>query len=326
MNNSDLVSVIVPVYKVENYLRDCLDSIVNQTYKNLEIILVDDGSPDKSGAICEEYARKDPRITVYHTENKGQAHARNFALDRCRGDYITFIDSDDIARNNYVERLFTLMNDYNADMSAFSAVSFSNLHEGGGGYKIETFCLPPQEIIRGHLYQSQKAPHTGPHCKLFKRKVVENVRFPVGLIYEDLATVYRFISQCERVVFSTEKLYLYRVYFGSTMRQSYKPKMFYSCIQVSQKLYSDIKENFPELEKAAASRAFSVNRAIYFQIPRALKQERLQVWREMKKYRKTVILDPHARKRERLAALLSYSGPEIFHLFAGLYRRWQMRS
>ena len=133
MNNNNLVSVIVPVYKVENYLRDCLDSIVNQTYKNLEIILVDDGSPDQSGAICEEYARKDPLITVYHTENKGQAHARNFALDRCRGDYVTFIDSDDIAKNNYVERLYTLMNEYNADMSAFAAEKFSNLHEEGGG-------------------------------------------------------------------------------------------------------------------------------------------------------------------------------------------------
>ncbi|MBQ7576959.1 MAG: hypothetical protein IJT21_01690 [Synergistaceae bacterium] len=109
------------------------------------------------------------------------------------------------------------------------------------------------------------------------------------------------------------------------MRQSYTPKML-SCIPVSQKLYSDIKENFPELEKAAASRAFSMNRVGYFQIPRALKHERMQVWQEMTKYRKTVIFDSHARKRERLAALLSYSGPEIFHLFAGLYRRWQMRS
>ena len=133
--NNELVSVIVPVYKVENYLRDCLDSIINQTYTNLEIILVDDGSPDKSGEICEEYARKDSRITVYHTENKGQAHARNYGLDRCRGDYITFIDSDDIAKINYVEKLFSLLKDYDSDMSACSVVKFSNLHEGGGGGK-----------------------------------------------------------------------------------------------------------------------------------------------------------------------------------------------
>ena len=131
--NNELISVIVPVYKVENYLRECLDSIINQTYKNLEIILVDDGSPDKSGEICDEYALKDSRITVYHTENKGQAHARNYGLDRCRGDYITFIDSDDIVKNSYVEKLFALLKYYDSDMSACSVERFSNLHEGGGG-------------------------------------------------------------------------------------------------------------------------------------------------------------------------------------------------
>ena len=103
MNNQPLLSVIIPVYKVEKYLRRCLDSIVNQTYKNLEIILVDDGSPDNSGKICDEYAQNDKRIKVIHQKNKGQGAARNTGIIAANGELITFVDSDDWIENNTYE-------------------------------------------------------------------------------------------------------------------------------------------------------------------------------------------------------------------------------
>lgn len=105
----ELVSIIVPVYKVEEYIRPCLDSLINQTYTNLEIILVDDGSPDNSGQICEEYAQKDSRITVLHKENGGMSDARNFAAPRVHGEYLTFVDSDDVIKLNLVETLLELL-------------------------------------------------------------------------------------------------------------------------------------------------------------------------------------------------------------------------
>ena len=121
---NDLVSVIVPIYKVEEYLRECVDSIINQTYKNLEIILVDDGSPDKCGEICDEYARNDSRITVYHKENGGLSDARNYGIDRCNGEYITFVDSDDVLKSNFVETLMGLIEEYDADVAVSGVKNF----------------------------------------------------------------------------------------------------------------------------------------------------------------------------------------------------------
>ena len=323
-----LVSVIVPVYKVEPYLRECLDSIITQTYTNLEIILVDDGSPDNSGQICEDYARKDSRITVYHKENGGQAEARNYALDRCNGEYITFTDSDDIMKNNLVEAHMSLAEKYGADITLSPNRKFHELLTWGGGTRQESDseegCIPVHEALENLLYQN-RIFRAGPFNKIHRRAVFNGIRFPVGLIYEDLGTTYRTYFNCKMLAFTTEELYGYRIYGGSTMRQAYTPKML-SCIEISRQLYRDISERYPDLEAAAASRAFSVNRCVYFQLPRERKEERLKVWDEMAKYRKTVISDPKARKRERLAALLSYAGPGAFHLLSGLYRRWQMRA
>ena len=132
-SRNNLVSVIVPIYKVEEYLRECVDSITGQTYKNLEIILVDDGSPDRCGEICEEYARNDKRITVYHKENGGLSDARNYGMARSHGEYITFVDSDDVIRADFVETLMGLIHKHDADISVASLVSFRNSAEWGGG-------------------------------------------------------------------------------------------------------------------------------------------------------------------------------------------------
>ena len=129
----DLVSVIVPVYKVEEYIRECLDSITGQTYKNLEIILVDDGSPDSSGEICEEYARNDSRITVYHKENGGLSDARNYGIARAHGEFLTFVDSDDVIKSNFVETLLGLIHKYDADIATAPFVNFRNYADWGGG-------------------------------------------------------------------------------------------------------------------------------------------------------------------------------------------------
>ena len=107
-SNEPLISVIIPVYKVEKYLNKCVDSVLNQTYKNLEIILVDDGSPDKCPEICDEYAKKDDRIKIIHKQNGGLSDARNVGIEKSTGEYITFIDSDDYVDSNYIEQLYKL--------------------------------------------------------------------------------------------------------------------------------------------------------------------------------------------------------------------------
>lgn len=132
--HENLVSVVVPVYKVEEYLRECIDSIISQTYTHLEIILVDDGSPDTCGKICEEYALNDSRITVYHKDNGGLSDARNYGMARSHGEFITFVDSDDIIMPNFVETLMNLIHEHDADIATSSFFSFRNsTYRGGGG-------------------------------------------------------------------------------------------------------------------------------------------------------------------------------------------------
>lgn len=319
---NNLVSVIVPVYKVEEYLRECIDSIINQTYKNLEIILVDDGSPDKCGEICEEYARNDSRITVYHKENGGLSDARNYGIKRCNGEYITFVDSDDVIKANLVETLMVLIHKYDADVSASSCVKFTKLPDWSKSSQAEDYSLSTHDIMREMLYQG-RAGH-GAYAKIYSREVWSDAEFPKGIYYEDAATIYKIIFRSRRIALTYEKLYGYRTRHDSQSKSSVSPKIL-DVIPVSQQYYSAVTERFPDLKRAASSRAFSLNRSAYLTLPFSSKKERMQLWEEMKKYRSAIIFDPKARKRERIAALLSYLGADIFHiLFSKLYMKWQL--
>lgn len=317
-----LISVVVPVYNVENELSECIESIIFQSYQNLEILLVDDGATDKSGAICDEYADKDSRISVFHKKNGGISDARNYGISRCNGTYILCVDSDDILRNTHIETLFSLVSKYNAEMAI---CTYQKFHESSQLFEesiVETGVVSPAEALEHLLYQS-RVFHTGANCKLYHRELFKNVAYPKGLICEDLATTYKLMIKTKRIAFTTEKLYGYRIRPKSLMRQEFSPLKM-SCIPVSQQLYNDITHDFPQLINAVSSRAFSCNRAVYLQIPSKMKKERDAVWQEMKKYRGTVIKDKKARKSERIIALLSYLGQTILGLFSYLYRRQQM--
>ena len=150
------------------------------------------------------------------------------------------------------------------------------------------------------------------------------IDFPIGFYYEDLATIYKLMFKCSKIVSTNQILYGYRIRNKSIMRQGYSEKMM-SCIPISLELYKDISNTYPILEKAAASRAFSVNRSIYLQIPYNKKNERKQIWFEMKKYRKTVLFDKNARKRERMVALFSYLGADAMMLLSSAYKKQQMK-
>lgn len=325
MQKRPLVSVIVPIYKVEKELEECVDSILAQTYQELEIILVDDGSPDKCGEMCDAYQEKEPRVTAYHKPNGGLSDARNYGTERCHGEYITYVDSDDILKPTFVEELMSLSLKYDAEMVVSPYQKFYNSEE----LKIEqeeteTGFVDTKEALRRLLYQN-KVFHTGAHCKLYKREIFAgNIMYPVGFFYEDLATTYRLMMNCKNIAFTSRKLYGYRIRAESIMRlNNYSDKML-SCIPISRQFYSDITAAYPELTKAASSRAFSVNRAIYWQIPSQYKDQRKRVWNEMKKYRKTVVFDGSARKREKCIAMFSYLGRGPMSLLAKSYRKQQM--
>lgn len=202
-----LISIIVPIYKVEPYLRRCLDSIVNQTYTNLEIILVDDGSPDGCPQICDEYAAKDKRIVVIHKENGGLSDARNAGLDICKGEYISFVDSDDWVEKEYIDFLLKNSQQYDADILIVN----HDLAEAGtiiASEPFEEFFVSGSDAFKKII--SSQTIHLGVSwAKLYKRSLFSKIRFPKGKIHEDDYTSYKLIYGANYVCAINRVLYHY---------------------------------------------------------------------------------------------------------------------
>lgn len=213
-----VISVIVPVYRVEQYLKRCVDSILHQTYTNFELILVNDGSPDGSGAICEEYALKDSRVHVMHKENGGQASARNMALDwvfaNSSSQWIHFVDSDDYIHPQMLERLLRAAEKTETKISVCRHI------------RTEGEAFPEQsdengaEIKTSRAYYMQRVDEaSGPCAKLIKKELFREVRFPCGKVYEDAFTMYKLFFQCETIADVDWIGYAYFNNNGSTIRR-----------------------------------------------------------------------------------------------------------
>ncbi len=204
----DKISVIIPVYNVEKFLRECLDSVINQSYKDLEIILIDDGSQDKSGAICDEYALKDQRIKVVHKENGGLSSARNYGLDNMSGNFFTFVDSDDVISNCFIQTLYANLISSGASVSVCAYKTFSdNLKESDAILDKKVEILSGREALFKIL--SGSINFTVAWGKLYKTENFGVLRFPVGKNNEDEFYVNE-ICLAEKWVFTSEELYYYR--------------------------------------------------------------------------------------------------------------------
>jgi len=211
VNNEPKISVIVPVYKVEPYLRQCLDSIVGQTYKNLQIILVDDGSPDKCGAICDEYAAKDKRITVVHRENKGVSVARNAGLALADGEYIGWVDSDDWIEPDMYAYLLDNLQRYGADIAVCGRLEcYKDRTNFKGWQNIE---ILNKEQAMEKLLQSDTMNNLL-WDKLWRKELFAGVTFPEGRTFEDIAVMHRLFAKANRVVCLPEAKYNYRQWLG----------------------------------------------------------------------------------------------------------------
>lgn len=219
----ELVSIVVPLYKVEAYLEKCIESIQKQTYSNLEIILVDDGSPDQCGQICEEYAEKDTRIHVFHKENGGLSEARNYGVQYATGKYLLFVDSDDFISETLVEKTVNIAETHSCDMVLFDYYYVKN-----GMTEVRT-CgeIPENKVI---CLEKEKNLFTAPPSawsKLFNRDfyVSSGIEFPKGLYYEDLGTTPKFLLKAERIFYLKEPLYYYMIRSSSIMgNQNYEKK------------------------------------------------------------------------------------------------------
>ena len=251
------LSVIVPVYKVEKYIHKCVESILNQTFTDFELILVDDGSPDDCGRICDEYAKKDARVRVIHKENGGQSSARNIGLDAARGEIIGFVDSDDDIDINMYQYLIEFMDKEKLDL-VFCDV-----------YLIRGTRIREQSMYSSNKVLSrEQGLNDNLICKIdnavwnkiYKKDIFENLRFTEGIVYEDVRIMYKIFDRIKKSGYLKKSLYYYYKRKNSTIAQSFNSKSRYDCFKgYKERLEFSIKEN---LECVEMCRVLAVETAL----------------------------------------------------------------
>jgi glycosyltransferase involved in cell wall biosynthesis len=319
-----LVSVIVPIYKVEPYLRRAIDSIIGQTYSNLEIILVDDGSPDGCGQICDAYADKDKRITVIHKENGGLSDARNAGLDAASGDFIAFVDSDDYIAENFVEELLLQIEQNDADVAMCSyAVTelletdkavFASSADADESYRDETIEVCSRKELLSNLYDANHRDATYfivSWNKLYKAHLWEGIRFPKGKIHEDEATTYRIYDNAAKGIYIHRPLYAYFSAPASITRSSFSVKRLDWMDALDERIAYF--EDKGEPEQAAYAKRARADAAIHYYYPLKETLPEEKVWqKKLKSYIREM------RKEDiPVSKRLAY---ELFLLSVPLYR------
>lgn len=244
------ISIIIPVYNVEQYLAQCLNSVINQTYHNLEIILINDGSTDSCPQICDEYALQDDRIKVIHKKNGGLSDARNFGLTQATGDFISFIDSDDIVAADFCEKLLQASIEHKADIVECGFYKFENELDlpTGGVTANATFELFETELALELLIKEYLKQIVW--NKLYRKEVVAQLQFPVDKINEDEYWTYKVFGNAKKIVKMQATLYFYRQQLASIMGKEYSLKRL-DGLQGLEERIAYVKEKFPKLENLA---------------------------------------------------------------------------
>lgn len=306
MVENELISVLVPLYNVAPYLSTCIDSIINQTYSNLEILLVDDGSTDESGSICDSYAAKDKRIRVIHKKNEGQAVARNLCIEKASGEYLLFVDSDDIITPDHVETLYNLVKKYKCKVSLAILQTFKE-----GEFikvvpsKYEEELLSPAKAVEYMNYQVKF--DTWPVCKLYHKSIFESgIRYPVGKIFEDFAITYLLLFQSDKVAYCNKVIYYYLLRSNSTEGASFSEKKMDGALEVLDSFNRHMDLIRP-IMKSYQCRMVSFACHLLLKMPKNY-SKRYLIKDLLYKNRRTVLLDNQARPKARLACLISYFG------------------
>lgn len=307
-----LISIIIPVYKVEKYLVKCVESVQSQKYTHLEIILINDGSPDNCGAICDSFAEKDNRIKVIHKQNGGLSDARNCGLSQISGDFVTFVDSDDYVDEDYVSNLVNLVQKY---QTKIAVTFFRHVCEGrniDSRQELKEDSLNRFEALQTMFYQEKF--DTNSTAKLFHQSLFDEVRFPIGLLYEDLLTTYKLILLAdEGIAVSDLQTYNYLLRDDSIEGAPFSEKKMQSLLFIINDL-EEAKKEMHGLENSINCRILSLLLHLLFETKKNSTNEK-DIFRIVRKYRKGVLLDGNARRKARIAAVISYLGLPSLRFF-----------
>lgn len=322
--NDPLISVIVPVYQMESYLAECVDSILAQSYPHFQLLLIDDGSTDRSGAMCDEYAARDSRIQVIHQPNKGLSGARNTGLAHAGGEYIAHIDADDSVEKDYLETLLELCLRHGVSISCCNHLI---CHEGGRQKtrfpaEGEEKLLTRQEACEGVLYHG--IPDVSTWGKLMHRSVCEGLTYPEGRVYEDSARIAETLLRTDRIAFTPRPLYRYRIRRDSISRAVFnESKMDF--ITAVEHMTGLLETAYPELAPGCLRRrthALLSVRRYFVDCPNELKPRRRELEAAVRKDGPSVLKDPKAPIRDKIAILAVLCGPWVYDALWKLLSRF----
>lgn len=305
MSTSPLISVIVPVYNVAPYLHRCIDSLINQTYQNIELIFIDDGSTDDSAKILADYKQRDSRITVFHQENGGLSNARNAGIVGSKGAFITFVDSDDYVSSDYISYLLGLLkkNNFKSKLAICSLMNvFTKTNtekDNGNGQEI---VLTGKECIEKMCYQD--LVDTCAYAKLGARELYDTVKFPDGMIFEDIATTYQLFDLCDTVCCGFLAKYFYVIRDGSIVTSGFNNKKL-ELLPMTDKMAAYVNSKYPDLSEATLRRQvyarFSTLNQILADSQAHVPQEKKEIMGFLKSHKKDILKNPKTPRRDRTA-------------------------
>lgn len=316
-----LITIIIPIYNVEDFFEKCIKSLIHQTYRNIEIILVDDGSTDHSGAICDDYAKTDKRIKVIHKNNGGVSSARNIGIENSTGEYICFVDADDWCANDMLEFLVSIIGKNDISSCGYETVKSKMLDISHQDEKVEE--ITNLQAIEDMLYQ--KNIENGPCAKLYLRSAVSNIRFPENIkIGEDFVFNYNIMKNIKSVSYSNTKKYFYYQRDGSAMKSKFVPKRM-DAIVVSKAMLNDIQNSFPTLIRAGKRRLFvAAIRTILTMDKKDIKKEYSRYYQECKTILRNnapaTLFNPKTNSIDKLLALIVLINPSLIIYIRNLKR------
>ena len=322
--DNKLISIVVPVYNVENYLERCINSLINQTYKNIQIILVDDGSNDNSPSICDYYKSIYKNIVVIHKENGGLSDARNKGIDVARGEYITFVDSDDYVELDYIEYMYNLIEKDLTEIAICGyIVHFDNqlkkLKDYYNSSKMDT-----EKVLKRILYSNKI--EVSAWAKLYKTSLFKNVRYPKGKLFEDIGTTYKLLEKCKVISVGLSPKYHYIMRKDSIVNKKFTEKHKYM-IEATKNMCDDVLSSYPKLNKACKRR---LSYAYISTLDRMIMSSNRN-YEEEKDYRKTIlrnsglIFDFNTPIRDKLAIMILFFGVNVYKKAWTIYKKTTKR-
>ena len=312
MKNEELISIIIPIYNVEKYLEECIESVINQTYKNLEIILVDDGSTDRCLEICKKYEKQDNRIKVIHQENAGVSVARNVGIDFSTGQYIGFLDSDDFIEKDMYEQLYKNLKAEKADIAGCDYYIYNTFKATKSDIltKKKSVMTTEEALIK---MNELRGFGVGVWNKLYKRKLLNGIRFPIGKRGEDWFIIYKIIDKAKKIVYNPNAKYYYRQRGESYTKSN---EVNWCGLEAATEVLEFTKRKYPKAVISARFAYITANLEVYNQMLKNnySKEKKKEIIANIKRERKGILNMQGIRLYKKLQ-IICFSSVRVLYDF-----------